>query len=578
MIVIRPNARDWEDIAQLTNDDSWRAKNMQPYFAKFEQCQYVDEYRGFLAALFGWLFKGFLALMQFINPKSVLDQGGHGRDGWQPTSLISPSLINRIVRTDNEFATLLIKSAFKVIEGNSTLTAVLKRFLIQLGFVRAFDPNDLGTRAANPDGGLFLIPTGIESGKGLDEEGVPLKGRRAGVREFILKTQREHPDRLVILQNVHVERVILDETNPPRAAGVVTRKGAHLYKASPKHEQARGAQVSFFVRHEISKQNGSAKPVPAGEVILSGGTFNTPQLLMLSGIGDAQELDKLGIRRRVNLPGVGRNLQDRYEVGVISELRGDLKTLETLSFDPNDRADKLLAEWRARKEGLYTSNGGTVTILQRSASADGPEPDIFTFGAPAAFRGYYWNWSKELLLPIKGAPRDQRNLWTWVILKAYTRNNGGRVRLRSADPFETPDICFHSFDEGAVQDWDKDAEALVEAINSMRAINAVAGSPFLQELQPAGFLLEANARRRAQGLPDWTLKDWVMNEAWGHHACGTCRIGSDPWRRDTADLMDKGAVLDSRFRVHGVAGLRVVDASVFPKIPGYYPRAHLHDQ
>jgi choline dehydrogenase-like flavoprotein len=66
------------------------------------------------------------------------------------------------------------------------------------------------------------------------------------------------------------------------------------------------------------------------------------------------------------------------------------------------------------------------------------------------------------------------------------------------------------------------------------------------------------------------LRDWIVGEAWGHHASGTCRIGIDPWRERTSDLRDEGAVIDSHFRVHGVRGLRVVDASVFPKIPGYF--------
>lgn len=66
------------------------------------------------------------------------------------------------------------------------------------------------------------------------------------------------------------------------------------------------------------------------------------------------------------------------------------------------------------------------------------------------------------------------------------------------------------------------------------------------------------------------MEHWIKTQAWGHHACGTCRIGADPWRADAETLIDRQAVLDSRFRVHGVKGLRVVDASVFPKIPGYF--------
>lgn len=76
------------------------------------------------------------------------------------------------------------------------------------------------------------------------------------------------------------------------------------------------------------------------------------------------------------------------------------------------------------------------------------EPDLFTFGAPAAFRGYYWNWSRELFKPTLGATTpDRHRLWSWVILKAYTSNHRGTVRLRSASPFDMPEICFDAFNE-----------------------------------------------------------------------------------------------------------------------------------
>ncbi len=573
MIVVRPNDRDWEHIADLTNDDSWRAKNMQPYFAKFENCLYVDKYRGFFANILGFLSRAFSRFVRFLNPKVVLDQGGHGKNGWQPTSLIAPELVKRIIKTDNEFATVLLKSASQVIEGGGRLKAWIKRHLAIAGLVRSLDPNDLATRAASQDGGIFLIPTGIGGEDTRDENGDSLKGRRAGVREFIMKTQEAHPDRLVIAKGVHVKRVLFDDrTGTPRAVGVVGVKGDHLYKASPLHQAASGEDIQFFVRHKkvMDEEKQELFLRGDGEVILCGGSFNTPQMLMLSGIGDEAQLKKHGIKSRVNLPGVGRNLQDRYEVCVVSEMREDLKTLDSASFIPGDPNDKGRQEWIDKKEGLYATNGGAITILKRSTTADGDEPDLFTFGAPAAFRGYYWKYSKELFRPAKGAANDQHNLWTWVILKAYTRNDGGTVQLRSADPFDTPAINFRSFDEGKTDHWEKDVEAIVEAVDAMRAINSVAGSPFVRELQPTQFLAEKNAQRKANNQREWSLRDWIKNEAWGHHACGTCRMGSDKWKQNVAELTDKRAVLDSHFRVHGVNGLRVVDASVFPKIPGYF--------
>ncbi len=582
MIVIRPNDRDWEQIAELTNDESWRAKYMQPYFARFERCLYLDEYRGFLVKLFGLFSRAAFAFMAFINPRSALDRGGHGDKGWQPTSFIAPRLIQSILKTDALFAKVLIQSAFKVIEGNSRFTAFLKRLLIMFGFVRSFDPNDRGSRADSAEG-VFLIPAGIGGANIQDENGNSLRGRRAGVREFILNTRAAHPDRLVIAKCFHVTRVLFDHATPPRAIGVEGAQGEYLYAACAREKRRAASEDrrSYFVRHEASTDE---KWQAVGEVILCGGSFNTPQLLLLSGVGDFRHINEINQRARanepkitprVNLPGVGTNLQDRYEVGVVSEMQTDFKSLETLSFNPASNDDKLLQQWKETRDGLYATNGGTVAIVQRSSAADGPEPDLFTFGAPAAFRGYYWNWSRELLRPLKGAAVDQTNLWTWVILKAYTRNNRGRVRLTSTDPFATPDICFHSFDDATPgspppNGWERDVAALVDAVKKVREISAASETPFLHELQPEGYLKRCNAMRAANNLQPWSLEDWIQNEAWGHHACGTCRIGSDRWTAATEQLTDKMAVLDSRFKVHGVQGLRVVDASVFPKIPGYF--------
>src|SRR5262249_26046908 len=138
------------------------------------------------------------------------------------------------------------------------------------------------------------------------------------------------------------------------------------------------------------------------EVILAAGAFNTPQLLKLSGIGPREELEALGIKVRVELDAVGSNLQDRYEVGVISELRGDFSAEDDCTFgagvgdacmadaskctDGDFRADKCLDDWR-KGGGVYTTNGTAVGIVKRS-SPDKKNPDLFVFGAPGYFKGY----------------------------------------------------------------------------------------------------------------------------------------------------------------------------------------------
>ena len=132
--------------------------------------------------------------------------------------------------------------------------------------------------------------------------------------------------------------------------------------------------------------------------------------------------------------------------------------------------------------------------------------------------------------------------------------SSGTVRLRSADPQDVPDINFRFFkDQG-----DADISELVAGTNMMREMWLSAGSPAapIQELHPcAGEVGKTNCTDAAQA-------EYVRTQAYSHHATSSCRIGADS---------DPLAVLDSKFRVRGVSGLRVVDASVFPVVPGAFP-------
>ncbi len=630
MITIAPNDKDWDYIAELTGDDSWRAGPMRGYFAKFENNQYLKAYRSFLRTVLGFFYEIYRWFVLLVNPRAMLDKGGHGFKGWAPTNFIDPFLIKTIAKTDQPFLRAIVEAAIGTLHQNSRWIAMLKTAALRFRVLQAIDFNDLNTRRAKPEG-VFLIPIGVEGERSEDEQKEPGTGRRFGVREFLLKTRRQHPDKLVIKTRVHVTRVLFENEKDedgklvPRAIGVECAPGEHLYEASPKQQQAGSERVCYFVRKQ------------RGEVILCGGAFNTPQLLMLSGIGDREHLEEhkittlTGVSKTttatgetswqaeplagsgvINLPGVGANLQDRYEVTVVSELNADLATLDGVSFLPGDNNDPARRQWLQEKSGLYTTNGGTLAVIRRSQAAIDEgwvEPDLFTFGAPAAFRGYYWNWSRELFKDKIGGEQDLHRLWSWVILKAYTRNHHGLVRLRSASPFDMPEICFDAFNEKAegellvlrpkkaaleevvkkaeeegnavssatrealievteqiklnesrIADSKRDLEALVDAVAFMRKVNAYNPDQFVREVQPG---------TERQDSTD-EMREWVRGQAWGHHASCTCRIGSDPWRRDVKELRDECAVLDSRFQVHGVRGLRVVDASVFPKIPGYF--------
>jgi choline dehydrogenase len=192
------------------------------------------------------------------------------------------------------------------------------------------------------------------------------------------------------------------------------------------------------------------------------------------------------------------------------------------------------------KHALDSSNGAIIGIMTRS-SPELPEPDLYIFGVPGFFRGYEPGYAGKIA--------RFGNKFTWVILKAYTNNTAGRVTLESDDPTKRPRIDFHYFDEGN-DVAQQDLHAVVKGVKFVREMNSNLGRRFADEEIPG-----------PKDKTDQELAQFVKNQAWGHHASCTNKIGpkSDPL-----------AVLDSRFRVRGTECLRVVDASVFPKIPGYF--------
>lgn len=113
-------------------------------------------------------------------------------------------------------------------------------------------------------------------------------------------------------------------------------------------------------------------------LLYAGGAFNTPQLLKLSGIGPRAELERHGITVRADLPGVGENLQDRYEVAVITKLKKDFSFMEEMRFrapGAGEEPDPQFRDW-LKDKGPYTTNGAVISLMKRSADAQ-PEPDLY---------------------------------------------------------------------------------------------------------------------------------------------------------------------------------------------------------
>lgn len=505
MITVYPHNQDWDDIAELTGDKSWRSPKMRRYFQRLERCTYARR---------PWAFRGHRILSALLRHVPWLswiskDRGRHGFRGWLQTSLPDPT----VVLPDWELVDVVLSAARDAFEAHLGRGLELLEDLVLLNPKAYVDPNEWSAVKRSAEG-LWLTPLATA------------RGRRNGTRELIKRTAEVLPDHLTVRTNCLVTRVVLDDDK--RAVAVEYVEGAHLYAADP-----RRVPLEDRPRLRVGVDR---------EVIVSGGAFNTPQILKLSGIGPREELSEHGIETLVDLPGVGENLQDRYEVGVIYEMDRDFSSLENATFDsplPGAEPDRYFTEWLGGK-GLYCSNGAVLAIIKRS-SADKSLPDLFIFGLPASFRGYYPGYSNDL--------ERHRNFFTWAILKAHTQNTAGTVKLRSDDPCDTPDVNFHYFQEGTDGGTD-DLDAVVDGVEFARSAMGGARGLIHTEKLPG-----PQAATREQ------LREFVRDNAWGHHASCTCKIG-------TAD--DPMAVVDSNFRVFGTKGLRVVDASVFPRIPGFF--------
>lgn len=489
MITVLPHASDWNAIAQLTGDNSWSAANMAKYWQYVERNQYLG------------LFD---------------DKSGHGFGGWLTTERADPTL----ALGDGKVLAIVKSAALAFVDSaKHNIFSGLFGDLRELISVLHRDMNS-GSAGRDQTEGLASIPLATN------------KGRRRGVREYILETIAAGKP-LTLRTKALATRVLFDAKPGPngtkKVIGIEYLDGGHLYKADP---LATGA-------------NANKKTVLASrEVILAGGAFNTPQLLMLSGIGAKADLQALGIAPVVDLPGVGKNLQDRYEVGVITRFSSDFSILGDCTFGA--AGDPCLQDWKDGG-GPYQSNGAVLGMVKRSA-ADKPDPDLFIFGVPGYFKGYEPGYSKKAIA-------DKRH-FTWLVLKAHTGNTGGLVKLKSKDPRDVPDIRFRYFQEGTTANNanGKDLDAVVAGVQLIRDINAKTDFVDIFD-KPVEEVPGPSVQSAA------AIGDFVKNEAWGHHASCTCRIGPNG---------DPMAVLDSRFKVRGTTGLRVVDASVFPKIPGFF--------
>ena len=318
-------------------------------------------------------------------------------------------------------------------------------------------------------------------------------GRRWSAADAYLRPAAKRPN-LVVKTGVEVLGVELDGG---RATGVRLRD-----------RRGRGA-VARAVR----------------EVILCAGAIGSPQLLMLSGIGPASHLREIGIEVRLDLPGVGENLQDHpfftlcFEATVAEDLADAEKPKAMLQF--------LLG-----RKGPLTSNVGEAMAFIRTRPGL-PAPDVELIFAPAYYHDH-------------GFDTHDGNAYTLGAVLIAPRSRG-RLRLRSSDPDEKPELVGNHLAEP------EDTAALVAGFRRVREIVAT---------EPLAAVTGAELVPGAQIESDEEVDSFLRRELeLLYHPAGTCRMG-----------VGEDAVVDPQLRVRGIRALRVADASIFPLIPG----GHIH--
>jgi len=263
------------------------------------------------------------------------------------------------------------------------------------------------------------------------------------------------------------------------------------------------------------------------EVILAAGTYASPQLLMLSGVGPAAHLTEHGISVVADLPGVGQNLQEHPVIGFMFGVN------RMVQFDRDMRLDRLalsMLRWFAFGKGLFTGVPlGAVGFFRSRLTL--PRPDIEVAFVSSSFDARPW-------FPFVRTARG-KTIWccTWL-LQPESR---GHVRLRSDDPHDHPAILHNMLAEQS------DVQALVAALRRLRDIAAT---------RPLADMFESEKLPGADLQSDAELENYIRSTAVpGAHPTSTCAMGNGP-----------DAVCDPELRVQGLESLRVIDASVMPKV------------
>jgi choline dehydrogenase len=278
------------------------------------------------------------------------------------------------------------------------------------------------------------------------------------------------------------------------------------------------------VRYSVGGEKREARA--AREVIVSGGSVNSPKLLELSGIGQAEFLRSLGMKAVHDLKGVGENLRDHYSPRVKFAI-----TTPNATFNDNARGWRLAREaikYALWGEGFLATTSVPIRMYFRTRPGlDSPDATISIL--------------PFLYERVGHERRISRQRGITMNVNVLRSESTGSIHVKSADPAEPPAIRFNFLSARA------DREGVVAAIRKGRELMA---TPPLKELTGAEIAPGPTVQT------DEEIIDWVRHNAeTTYHPVGTCKMGNDPM-----------AVVDPELRVHGIAGLRVADASIMPTL------------
>jgi len=274
---------------------------------------------------------------------------------------------------------------------------------------------------------------------------------------------------------------------------------------------------------DIETASGLQTFYASGEIILSAGAFDTPKILMLSGIGDADELKRHDIKTCLHLPEVGKNLQDHVAVALQYTTKKALSPTKQLSLLGRPFVG---AQWLLTKKGLGASNYFDVGAFFRS-NDEVAYPNIQHEFFPMIGEFY------------RGRARISNGFQYFTSIQRP--KSRGQVSLRSKNPKDPPKIQFNFLVH------EDDCQELVEGVRKTRAMIEQKSWDGLRdrEVSPGGEI-----------STDRDLCRWIrQNAGTGYHAAGTCRMG-----------IDEGAVTDTNGLVRGVSRLRIADASLMPSL------------